>query len=372
MEPRATDSPKSSPPTPDSFGNWLRRRRKALDLTQEQLAQRVGCARVTVKRIEADELVPSKQLASLLAEQVGIPAGEREAFIRFARSGHPVESVAQVFESATPTPWQVHPQPFNQLPLYLTSFVGRDKEIAEASKLLASHRLVTFIGPGGIGKTRLAVQVAANEQKASGFPDGVWLVELAALTDASSVPRAVATALGLHEEAGVAIANGLTHFIGEKKSLLALDNCEHLIKACAELAEILLRANPNLCILATSREALGVAGEKVLHLTGLALPRDETSLLALSRSGATQLFLERAQSVLPSFEFTKENTAWVLGVCRRLDGIPLAIELAAARVKLLTVEQIAARLDDRFNLLTMGSRTALPRQQTLRATIDWS
>ena len=265
----------------------------------------------------------------------------------------------------------------HNLPLQLTSFIGRDREMADAQRLLGTARLLTLTGPGGTGKTRLSLQVAAD--LIDSFPDGVWLVELAALTDPALVAAAVAAAVGVREDPGVPLLTTLTRSLRGKNLLLLLDNCEHLIGACAELAETLLRACPTVRILASSREALGIAGETTLRVPSLALPQRGTGALpaqppggSLLRYEAVRLFVERAQAVQAAFLLTPANAPAVLQICRRLDGIPLALELAAARVRLLPVEGIAARLDDRFRLLTGGSRTALPRQQTLRALIDWS
>ncbi|MDQ2808275.1 MAG: tetratricopeptide repeat protein [Chloroflexota bacterium] len=265
----------------------------------------------------------------------------------------------------------------HNLPLQLTSFVGRDRELAEVQRLLGTTRLLTLIGPGGTGKTRLSLQVAAD--LIDSCPDGVWLVELAALTNPALVAMGVAAAIGVREDPGVPLLTTLTRSLRGKNLLLLLDNCEHLIAACAELAETLLRTCPAVRILASSREALGIAGETTLRVPSLALPPPGTGALPtqppggfLLRYEAVRLFVERAQAVQAAFRLTPANAPAVLQICRRLDGIPLALELAAARVRLLPVEGIAARLDDRFRLLTGGSRTALPRQQTLRALIDWS
>jgi non-specific serine/threonine protein kinase len=260
----------------------------------------------------------------------------------------------------------------NNLPLQLTSFVGREREIAEVERLLHSTRLLTLTGTGGCGKTRLALEVASRVLPA--YEHGVWLVELAALSDAALVAQTVATALGLREAPGRTIAETLVEFLRERSLLLVLDNCEHLLDACARLADSLLRACPRLRVLATSREALGIGGEVSWRVPSLSLPDAERPPSSEDLAGyeAVRLFTERARAVQPRFEVTSANSSSAAAICRRLDGIPLAIELAAARVKALTVEEIAARLDDRFRLLTGGSRTALPRQQTLRALIDWS
>jgi predicted ATPase len=260
----------------------------------------------------------------------------------------------------------------HNLPLQLTSFVGRERELAELAHLLAAHRLVTATGPGGTGKTRLALQAAAEALPDA--PDGVWLVELAALADPALVPQAVAVAVGVREEPGRALVATLSDALRPKRLLLVLDNCEHLLEACARLADVLLRACPHLTILATSREALGLAGEAPYRVPSLSLPDASPGppAGALSRSEAVRLFAERAAVVRPGFAVTEDNASAVAAVCARLDGIPLALELAAARVRVLPVEQLLGRLEDRFRLLTGGSRTALERHQTLRAAVDWS
>ncbi len=257
----------------------------------------------------------------------------------------------------------------------LTSFIGRKKELAEVHQLLTQTRMLTLTGVGGCGKTRLARQVASELASAHSFDDGVWLVELAALNDPTLVPQAVAQTLKVRETFDKPISASLADYLAERQLLLVLDDCEHLLVACAQLAERLLLAARQLKILATSREPLGLAGETTFFVPSLSLPDSAhpASASNLTEYDATALFVERAQSVLPTFSPTEQNTAAIIQVCQRLDGIPLAIELAAARVNILTAEQIAARPDDRFILLTARNRTAvLPRHQTLRATIDWS
>lgn len=256
----------------------------------------------------------------------------------------------------------------HNLPTQLTSFIGREQEIAEARHVLASTRMLTFIGPGGTGKTRLSLQIAAEQL--TEFKDGVWLIELAPLSDATYILSTIASTFSLRELQGVPLTDTITDYFRSKQLLLVLDNCEHLIEACARLADRLLHACPKLKIVASSREALGIAGETVYRVPSLSLPQDLTN--DLMQYEATRLFLERAGKATPGFGLTKDNAPFVIQICQRLDGIPLAIELAAARVKLFTPQQIAERLGDRFKLLTGGSRTALPRQQTLRALIDWS
>ena len=259
----------------------------------------------------------------------------------------------------------------HNLPLQLTSFIGREKQIAEVSNLLKNHRLLTLTGSGGTGKTRLALQAAGELLDA--FPDGAWLVELAPLADPDGVPQAVAAALGLQKSSEISYQAMLLNYLQKKHLLLVLDNCEHLLEACASLAHELLMHCPAVTLLATSREALGSAGETAYRVPSLAAP-DPAALQPdeLAHIEAVRLFAERAAAILPNFQLTPESLPHAARICHRLDGIPLAIELAAARVGVLSVEQIAARLDDRFRLLTGGARTALPRQRTLRASIDWS
>jgi len=260
----------------------------------------------------------------------------------------------------------------NNLPHQLTSFVGREREMTEVNRLLSTTRLLTLTGSGGCGKTRLAIQVGAD--LVDTFEDGVWLVELAALVDHARVPQAVASAIGVREQPGRPLLATVSDYLQARHLLLVLDNCEHLLAACAHLTYTLLSACPRVLILATSREPLGITGETSWRVPSLSAP-DPSRLPPperLPEFDAVRLFVDRATAVLPTFRITSQGAPFLAQICHRLDGIPLAIELAAARVKVLTVEQIARRLDDLFHLLTGGSRTALLRQQTLRATMDWS
>ena len=260
----------------------------------------------------------------------------------------------------------------NNLPRQLTSFIGREEEIAQLLAFVQELPLVTLTGSGGTGKTRLALQVA--ERALEAFPDGVWWVDLAPLADPGLVPLVTATVLGLRAIPPSTASQALSEFIGRKSLLMILDNCEHLIGAAAALARELLCACPHLHILATSREVLGVEGEKPFRCPPLCLPdlQSHPTFSELAQSECLRLFVERAQTVSSNFRLTEANAPLVSRVCQRLDGIPLAIELAAARVRLLSMDQIAARLDNVFHLLTGGGRTALPRHQTLKALVDWS
>lgn len=250
------------------------------------------------------------------------------------------------------------PTATNNLPQQLTSFIGRERELKEACEKLASAKLLTLIGPGGTGKTRLSIQIGA--EGLANFKHGVWLIELAPISDPAYIIPAIATVFEIRAVQNIPLIQFVLDYLRAKEILLILDNCEHLVEASAGVANQLLHECSQLKIVASSREALGVDGETVYRVPSL---KDDE---------ATRLFVERATKAEPRFRLTDENASFVAQICSRLDGIPLAIELAAARVKLLTPEQIAARLDDRFKLLTGGVRTALPRQQTLRALIDWS
>jgi predicted ATPase/class 3 adenylate cyclase len=260
----------------------------------------------------------------------------------------------------------------NNLPQQVTSFIGRERELAEVKRLFATTRLLTLLGAGGIGKTRAALHAAA--EVLDDHPDGVWFVDLAPQSDPSLVPQLVASVLGVKEDPGRTVTEALVSYVKDKRILLILDNCEHLILACAELATALLRAGARLKILAASREPLRIAGESTFPIPALAVPDARTKLApeTLQHYEATSLFIERATAANASFEATARNAPAIVDICRRLDGIPLAIELAAARVRALPVETIDARLSDRFRLLAGGDQTARPRQQTLRALIDWS
>jgi len=258
----------------------------------------------------------------------------------------------------------------NNLPNLLTTFVGRTREMADIKEKLKRERLVTLVGVGGGGKTRLALQVAA--ELLDTYPDGVWLAELTILTDAALITHTVASILGIREEPGRPILQTLLDYLKPRRLLLILDNCEHLLRETAGLAHTLLHASPNLRILATSREPLHVKGEATYPVPSLQVP--ETSDVTdeqLLEFEAARLFIDRAVAVLPSFTLQREKAETVATICRRLDGIPLAIELAASRIRVLSPEQIAERLDDRFALLT-GRRVGAPQHQTLQATMDWS
>ena len=533
-----------------SFGYWIRRQRKALDLTQQVLAERVGCSLAAIKKIEGDERRPSRQIAERMADALGVPVGQREMFLEVARGLRTVDQLALAREPAVASLpsgtvtflytdiegstqlWEQYPQamevaharhdqilreaiesnngyvfqvigdefcaafhtvedamraavksqvalhaenwgeasirvrmgihtgkaevqedriyhgyvtlshaqrvmsvghggqvllsfatqelvqdelpegvelrdmgqrqlkdlsrpehlfqlniaglpsdfpPLNtldsahhNLPVQLTSFIGREHELSEIKQLLTTTHLLTLTGPGGTGKTRLSLQLATEVLES--FSNGVWLVELAPLANPTLVAQTIAATLGVREQPGRTTLDALMDYVRAKSILLILDNCEHLIEACAQLANTLLRAAPRLKILATSREPLGIAGETSYRVPSLPLPdpRQLHDIEALAQNDCVHLFVDRAMAAYPSFRLKEKNSLAIADICRRLDGIPLAIELASARTKVFPPEEIAVRLDDRFRLLTGGSRTALERHQTLFALIEWS
>jgi predicted ATPase/DNA-binding CsgD family transcriptional regulator len=260
----------------------------------------------------------------------------------------------------------------NNLPQHLSGFVGREQALRDVGHVLETNRLVTLRGTAGCGKTRLALRTAENMLPR--YPDGVWFIELALLADPELVPQAVASALGIREEPSRPLAATLGEYLQPLKVLLILDNCEHLLRACALLAYGLLRECPDLSVLATSREALQVTGEASWSVPALSLPGKDLTVAPelVEQFEAVELFVHRVRGHYPQFQITEENATAVVQICRRLDGLPLAIELAAARVQVLAVEQIAARLDERFQLLTTTDYTVPRRQQTLTALLDWS
>jgi predicted ATPase/DNA-binding XRE family transcriptional regulator len=360
---------------PEPFAALLRRYRLAAELSQEELAERAHLSRLAVSALERGvRRAPYRDTVRMLADALGLSDDDRaqlEASVGRARR-------SPVALPALPDP--AH----GNLPALTTSFVGRVAEQATILRLLAATRLLTLTGTGGAGKSRLAVEVAGG--LAHDLPDGIRLVELAPLADLALVPQAVARVIGVQERPGEALIETMIGALAEQELLLVLDNCEHVRTAAGELVERLRRGCPRLRILATSREALGVPGETVWRVPPMSLPparfevaaQAERNLTpadwtaAVHQSDAAQLFMVRACAAHPVFELTDANADAVAAICRRLDGIPLAIELAAARARVLTPEQIAARLDARLQLLTRGSPDALARHQTLRATLDWS
>jgi predicted ATPase/class 3 adenylate cyclase len=258
----------------------------------------------------------------------------------------------------------------NNLPQQATSFIGRERELAEAKDLLAATRLLTLLGMGGMGKTRLSLQIAADLMDR--FPDGAWFIDLAPVRDRALVPNEVAQVLSIPEEPGRALVQTLCAHLRQQKLLLVLDNCEHLVSACASLANAILRAAPDVKIIATSREALRIPGEQTYPVVPLTVPDKKAGIDVLAQSEAVQLFVERARLQKPNFILNERDAAGIAELCARVEGIPLALELAAARMQSLSIDEINRRLNDRYRLLSGGSRVALERQQTLRALVGWS
>jgi predicted ATPase/DNA-binding XRE family transcriptional regulator len=360
--------PRTSAVTPETFatfGELLRFLRRRAKLTQRELAIAVGYSESQISRLEKNERAPDD--ATLAAQFV--PA------LFIDEEPQWVARLLGLGAATSPHALEIKPTPHN-LPIQLTSFIGREKEILEIKQLLSERegniRLLTLTGHGGCGKTRLALQV--TPELLGMFPDGVWLIELAPLSDSSLVPETVADVLKVTEERERSMTASLIDHLRAKRMLFIFDNCEHLIAATAELADMLLHSCPDVYILATSREMLGVAGERPFYVPSLSMPNASQlpPIEQLSQYEAVRLFVDRAITVTPDFALTQENASVIAQICQRLDGIPLALELAAARVKVLSVEQIEARLTNTFRLLTGGIRTAMPRQQTLEAAIDWS
>ncbi|MBV9546791.1 MAG: XRE family transcriptional regulator [Chloroflexi bacterium] len=339
----------------------VRRYRIAAGLSQEALAERAGISVRGLSDLERG-LSRTARLHTLarLADALGLAGAARAELLDTSQPSAPSAA------GRTPAAGAAG------LPIALTSFVGRRTELAEAQRLLGGTRLLSLVGPGGMGKTRLALALAAAV--APDYSDGVVLVDLVPLADPRLLVPTVAAALGLRERPGQSLRQALVELLRARHLLLVLDNCEHLAQACAELVAELLRGCPSVRILATSREPVGVPGETLWRVPGLGLPDLDRlpAVAALGQVEAVHLFLDRARAVRPTFALNDQNTRSVAELCVRLDGIPLAIELAAARVGALSVQQLASRLDDRLRLLASGSRTTPVRHQTLWATVDWS
>ncbi len=370
------------------FAALLKRFRLAAGLSQEGLAEQAALSPSAVSALERGvNRKPYLETVRLLADALSLNSDQRTILLAAARPEltASLETADSVADDAAPGPdgpargagrdmtddTEEAPARHN-LPVALSHFLGRTEDQVRLFELLEGARLVTLTGPGGVGKTRLALKVA--EALLPSCPDGVWLVELAALTDPASAPGAVAAALSIREEPGVPIPTTLAKRLRSKQLLLVLDNCEHLIDTCATIAAALLRVCPDVRILATSREGLDVSGERLYQVPPLSVPdlRRTQSPDPVGSYEGVRLFVARARDRRPDFALTTENERAVAEICVRLDGIPLAIELAAARVGSLEPAVIAARLDDRFALSAWGARTALPHQRTLRGALDWS
>jgi predicted ATPase/transcriptional regulator with XRE-family HTH domain len=354
-----------SPAVP--FATLLRRHRQSRGLSQEDLAERAGLSVQAISALERGfRRIPYRDTIDLLAGALALSDEERAQ----------LHASVSRRRGAVPDLPAAHIPATNSMRIPITTFIGRKHEQTVVRRLLNSTRLLTLTGAGGIGKTRLAQQVTTD---LSGLlPDGVRFVGLAGLADPELVPRAAAQALGVRESPGTPLMDSLIDTLRDQTLLILLDNCEHMRDAAGGLATTLPRTCPNVSILATSREALAIVGETVWWVPSLSLPETTAnggpprhSVDSVWRAEAAQLFCVRALAAHPAFSLTESNAPAVATICRRLDGIPLAIELAAARARILTPEQIAARLDARFRLLT-GGDAAVPRQETLRAALDWS
>jgi predicted ATPase/DNA-binding XRE family transcriptional regulator len=351
------------PVSAPNFGDLLRGHRLAAGLTQEALAERAGLSVHGIQKLERGAAHPYRDTAQRLITALQLES-EAEANLRAA--AHPVRRRGSILRGGSPARAAEH-----NLPAALSSIVGREEELAQVMARLAGVRLLTLTGIGGCGKTRLALEMA--RALVQNFPDGVWLVELGPLSDAARVPHQVAAVLGVRESAQEPVLATLASALARRRLLLVLDNCEHVVDVCANLIDGLLKSCPGLKVLATSREPICISGEVGWRVPSLAIPdlRRPVPLSDFACIPAVQLFVERA-SAQTGFALSERNAEATAQVCHRLDGIPLALELAAGRLDALSVEQLAARLDKRFLLLTGGSRAALPRQQTLEATLDWS
>lgn len=358
-----------------SFGKWLRHHRRGLDLTQEELAHRAGCAPITIRKLEGDKMRPSKQLAESLSRSLGIPPSQREEFVQFARatglgtSQHPLLDISTGGNGHISAS-SLSNKPRTNLPAPIATFIGRENEQADLLNLIMKNRLVTVTGTGGIGKTRLSLQV--GQKLVSDYPEGVWFIALEAISDPTLVPKTAASVFNIREGVERPALEILVNALFSKAALLIFDNCEHVLDACAALISALLTNCPSIKILATSREPLGIIGEAIYRVPSMKLPKTQESLDSFRHSESVCLFEERAQLAKFDFCLTLENAASIARICQHLDGIPLGLELAAAKVTMLSAEQIADQLHENLCFLTRGGRTGLPRHQTLRAAIDWS
>jgi predicted ATPase/transcriptional regulator with XRE-family HTH domain len=366
-------------PDAELFSVWLKRRRKSLDLTREVLGQRAHCSASTIRRLEADDLRPSRQLAESLAAALDMPTEQWEAFAQFARGGAPAASLlAFPGLSSRPSQPTLRPAQLANLPAPLTSFVGRKREAAALCALLREPgvRLLTLTGPPGTGKTRLSLAVARQLAESGEFSDGMYFVPLAPVHDPALVMVTIAQALGLREAPGKTFQQIVQDFLRPKNALLVLDNFEQVVEAAPRVAE-LISAAPGVKALITSRAVLHVYGEHEFPVPPLELPDvrrlPTTNAYAyLGHYSSVQLFKERARAAKPDFKLTPENAADVVRICAWLDGLPLAIEMAAAQVKWQPVDRLLGQLNDRLAVLTDGPRDLSPRQQSLEGAIDWS
>jgi predicted ATPase/DNA-binding XRE family transcriptional regulator len=359
-----------------SFGYWLRLKRKALDLTREELAEQVGYSAATIRKIEDEERHPSAQIVEQLAEIFNIPPNERIDFLRFARG----DWKSAPSESIEDSPWRTSTKSTrSNLPATVTSLVGRDKQIADLREYLSNDdiRLVTLMGPPGVGKTRLSLEVA--REVLTDFPDGVFFVALAPLSDSTLIASTIAHTLSYVEAKNLSANEQLMNGIRDRQMLLVLDNCEHLIEEISSIVSGLLSAGPRLKILTTSRESLRVPGEWLYPVPTLNVPTfevpDEGSSIDVETAEkfpVLKLFAERARAVRSDFSLNADNIRIVTTICAQLDGLPLAIELIAARMRLMSPQTVLERLNNQLVLSADGMRAASARQKTLNDAIGWS
>ena len=357
-----------------SFGQWLSRRRKALDLTQVELAQRVPCATITIQKIEADERRPSRQMAERLAEHLDIAAEERPAFVSFARAGTRAHESVLLSQATHRLAWSLTPRRLTNLPLPPAPLIGRERDVASVRQRLlgADTRLITLVGPPGVGKTRLAIQVTTS--LLDDYGDGVYFVALAPIGDPNLVATSVAQTLGVNETLDRSFTVRLKEYLRDKHMLLVLDNFEQVVMAAPFVSQLLAEC-PWLSILVTSRAPLRVRRERQVPVSPLAVPAEADANPdppALMRYSAIALFVERAQAARPDFGLTTDNAAPIAAICARLDGLPLAIELAAARIGVLPPQALLERLGTQLMLHNDGLRDLPDRHRTLHSAIDWS
>jgi len=351
-----------------SFGNWVKRRRKALDLTQQELAQRVGCSLATIVKIESDERRPSRQIAELLVQHLEIPAEQSEKFLKVARKEKSVDTLGDIVDTTQPSP-----KPGTQIPQSPGSLIGREFELAEITRLMEDSkcRLLTLTGAGGIGKTRLALETASQQQAV--FELGGIFINLAPLGGRDQIVTAIADALGFVLYSASDRSVQLINRLSDKEVLIVLDNFEHLLSQadCVSLPRDLLAGAPLVKLMVTSREPLQLQSEWVFEVRGLPIPGINESD-TFESSSAVKLFVQRAQQTRSGFALRPEDRSAVREICQLVDGMPLAIELAATWTRTLTCAEIGREIQSNVNFLTTSSRDTTERHRSLRATFDHS